>query len=120
MDNTPSDLLKDTACSIAAPFAHLINLSLQTGIFPTDMKIAKLVTVHKSGSLLNFHNYRPISVLPPVLSQVIELMEFLEKNKLLLSNMESKTGNCLGLRTMSSTVQQLYVMENIRQRQRTN
>ena len=52
------------------------------------MKIAKIVPVHKSGSLSSFDNYRPISV-PPVLSKVIEklvqrqLMEFLEKNKLL-------------------------------------
>ena len=48
------------------------------------MKIAKLIPVHKSGSLLNFDNYSPISILP-ILSKVIEkfvqrqLMEFLDK-----------------------------------------
>ena len=88
IDNLPPGLLKDAACLISAPLAHLINLSLQTGIFPTDMKIANIVPVHKSGSFSSFDNYRPISVLP-VLSKVIEklvqrqLMEFLDKNKLL-------------------------------------
>ena len=88
IDNLPPGLLKDAACFISAPLAHLINLSLETGIFPTDMKIAKIVPVHKSGSLSSFDNYRPISILP-VLSKVIEklvqrqLMEFLDKNKLL-------------------------------------
>ena len=52
------------------------------------MKIAKIVPVHKSGSLSSFDNYRPISILP-VLSKVMEklvqrqLMEFLDQNKLL-------------------------------------
>ena len=84
IDNMPPGLLKDTACSIAAPFAHLINLSFETGTFPIDMTIAKLISVHKPGSLLSFDNYRPISVLP-VLSKVVEklvqcqLMEFLDK-----------------------------------------
>ena len=88
IDNLPPGLLKDTACLISAALAHLINLSLQKGSFPTDMKIAKIVSVHRSGSFSSFDNYRPISVLP-VLSKVIEklvqrqLMEFLDKKKLL-------------------------------------
>ena len=32
IDNLPPDLLKDAACFIAAPLAHLINLALETGI----------------------------------------------------------------------------------------
>ena len=63
-DNLPLGLLKDAACLISVPLAHLINLSLETGTFPNDMKIAKIVPVHKSGSLSRFDNYRPISVLP--------------------------------------------------------
>ena len=66
----PPGLLKEAACSIAAPFAHVINLSFETGTFLTDMRIAKLIPVHRSGSLLSFDNDRPISVLP-VLSEVV-------------------------------------------------
>ena len=52
------------------------------------MTIEKLILVHKSGSLLNFDNYRP-TLLLPIASKMIEklvqrqLIEFLDKNKLL-------------------------------------
>ena len=41
IDNLPPGLLKDAACNLSAPLAHLINLSLQTGTFPADWKISK-------------------------------------------------------------------------------
>ena len=88
IDNLPPGLLKDAACNLSAPLAHLINLSLQTGTFPADWKVAKVVPVHKSGSFSSFDNYRPISILP-VLSKIIEkavhrqVMGFLEVNKFL-------------------------------------
>ena len=53
-------LLKDAAYRISAPLAYLINLSLQTGTFPTYWKQAKIVRIHKSGSLSSFENFRPI------------------------------------------------------------
>ena len=88
IDNLPPCLLKDAARTISAPLTHLINLSLQTGLFPEDWKLAKIVPIHKSGSRSSFDSYRPISVLP-VLSKIIEkavhrqVMEFLGQNKLL-------------------------------------
>ena len=88
IDNLPPCLLKDAARTISAPLTHLINLSLQTGLFPKDWKLAKIVPIHKSGSHSSFDNYRPISVLP-VLSKIIEkavhrqVIEFIEQNKLL-------------------------------------
>ena len=87
-DNLPPGLLKDALCRISAPLAYLINLSLQTGTFPTDWKQAKIVPIHKSGSLNSFDNFRPISILP-VLSKIIEKavyredMAFLEAKKLI-------------------------------------
>ena len=64
IDNLPPCLLKDAARTISAPLTHLINLSLQTGLFPKDWKLAKIVPIHKSGSHSSIDNYRPISVLP--------------------------------------------------------
>ena len=86
--NLPPGLLKDAACNLSAPLAHLINLSLQTGTFPADWKVAKVVPVHKSGSFSSFDNYRSISILP-ILSKIIEkavhwqVKRFLEVNKFL-------------------------------------
>ena len=72
INNLPAGLLKNSACLISAPLAYPINLSNETGTFPTDMKIAKIVPVHKSGSLSSFGNDRPVSVLP-VLSKIVEI-----------------------------------------------
>ena len=47
------------------------NLSLKTGIFPTDWKMAKVIPTHESGSHSNSDTYRPLSVLP-VISKIIE------------------------------------------------
>ena len=38
-------LSKDTSDVIAQPLANIFNLSLQTGIFPDDWKIAKILPV---------------------------------------------------------------------------
>ena len=73
---------------ISVPLSHIINLSLETGNFPQQWKVAKISPLLKSGSTTNFDNYRPISVLS-IVSKVIEkivqkqLMNFLDENKLL-------------------------------------
>ena len=90
-DNLPPRLLKDSASNIASPLTHIINLSMQTGLFPSEWKSAKITPIHKSGSRSNFDNYRPISVLPAI-SKVMEtivhhqVMDFLNENKLLSKN----------------------------------
>ena len=43
--------------------AHVINASLTEGCFPTAMKIATTIPIHKGGSKLDIQNYRPISLL---------------------------------------------------------
>ena len=87
-DSLPLGLIKNARSVIAFPLTYLINLSLETGIFPAEWKIAKIIPIHKCGSYLCFDHYRPISTLP-VFSKVIEkrihhqLLKFLEDNKLI-------------------------------------
>ena len=87
-DQLPPGMLKDTTSVIAKPLCYIINLSLKTGIFPTDWKQAKVSAHHKSGVTSDFSNYRPISILP-TLSKIMEkivhsqLMTHLEENNLL-------------------------------------
>ena len=64
LDNIPTCFLKDTAYIISKPLTYVINLSLQEGLFPDDLKAARVSPIFKSGAKNTFDNYRPISVLP--------------------------------------------------------
>ena len=48
---------------ISEQLADLFNLSFTTGTFPTLLKTAKVIPIHKKDSKSNFTNYRPISLL---------------------------------------------------------
>ena len=65
--------LKDAAGVIAKPLTFIINLSLETGVVPTEWKMAKVIPIFKSGSMAEIDNYRPISILP-TLSKILEKM----------------------------------------------
>ena len=45
------------------PFADLFNLTFSSGIFPSVLKIAKVVQLYKKDSKSDYQNYRPISLL---------------------------------------------------------
>ena len=77
LDGISVKLLKDTSDVIAQPLANIFNLSLQTGIFPDDWKIAKISPVFKEGNKTDCGNYRPISVI----SVVAKLFEGLAYNQ---------------------------------------
>ena len=90
-DNLSTYFLKLINEKVATPLSILINKSLQTGVFPDSLKIAKVVPIYKSKDKDNFSNYRPISLLPSV-SKILEkivhkrLYFFLELNDLLYDN----------------------------------
>ena len=51
--------------------AIIINQSLETGIFPEMLNIAKIKPLYKKGDSSCFNNYRPMSLLPTI-SNVFE------------------------------------------------
>ena len=57
--------------AIKKPVTHICNLSLTSGVFPEQMKIAKVVPLFKSGDNKMFNNYRPVSLLPQF-SKILE------------------------------------------------
>ena len=63
-DELKPSIIKTVKDSIKTPLAHIGNLSFDTGIFPVELKIAKIVPIFKSGDECIFTNYRPVSVLP--------------------------------------------------------
>ena len=63
--------LKCIIGSILKPLSYISNLSLSSGIFPDDLKIAKVLPLFKSGEVNEVSNYRPVSVLPQM-SKILE------------------------------------------------
>ena len=69
-----------------ATLVEIINSSFMEGIFPAQLKLAKVIPIHKSGSKTEVSNYRPISLLPSF-SKIFEklmhnrIVNFLEVNK---------------------------------------
>ena len=70
-DDISPSVVKQIAPFISKPLAHIFNLSLSTGIFPSALKIAKVIPVFKKDDPHTFSNYRPISLLP-CFSKILE------------------------------------------------
>ena len=64
-------VLKHINHIISPVLKGLFNNCLRLGIFPNELKIAKVTPLFKSGNINDMSNYRPISILP-VLSKVLE------------------------------------------------
>ena len=81
-------VLKSVSDVISAPLTHVLNLSLAQGIVPSELKIARVTPIYKSGDNQLCINYRPVSVLP-CLSKIFErcmynrLFKFFESNRVL-------------------------------------
>ena len=78
--------------SILIPIlVSLINASFSLGIFPDDLKVAKVIPLFKKGDTLDISNYRPISLLT-CFSKIFEkaiftrLSNFLDKHSVLISS----------------------------------
>ena len=78
--------------------SKLINLCFETGEFPELLKLAKVIPLHKKESILNYLNYRPISLLS-VFSKIYEktiysrVYSYLVKNKLIYEKQFGFRGN---------------------------
>ena len=68
-----------------APLTYLVNISTKQGIFPDELKIAKVFPIFKSNDEQYITNYRPISVLN-FFSKIFEkivvnrIIDFLDQN----------------------------------------
>lgn len=75
LDSVSARVLKMIGEDIAQHFAYCINLSVTTGIFPSPLKKAIVIPLHKSNDVKDITNYRPISLLS-VFSKVFERIVF--------------------------------------------
>ena len=105
-------MLKKIIPHILTPLRHICNTSLSQGVFPDEMKIARIIPLFKSGDKQNVSNYRPISLLPQF-SKILEkifnnrLMNFLNSNNLLYLRQYGFRKN------MSTSMAIMELVENI-------
>ena len=86
-DEMPASIMKQLINYYAEPLTYLINQSISQGIFPEELKLAKVLPIFKCEDEQLLQNYRPISILP-FFSKVFEkimskyIIEFMEENEL--------------------------------------
>ena len=79
-----SIIINDIAHKIVTPLHYIYNLSLETGLIPSKLKVAKIVPIFKKDDSSLPSNYRPISILS-IFSKIFEkimskrLLKFWEK-----------------------------------------
>ena len=73
-DHLGTNFLKFISLCIANLISKLMNKSLETGIFPDALKIAKLIPIHQTKAKTNFSNYRPIPLFPTLSKKVKKIM----------------------------------------------
>ena len=77
--------IANTSYSFTSTLAMVINKSFREGVFPEQMKLAKVIPLHKGGTKTDIGNYRPISLLD-TFSKIYEklmhtrILDFLQQN----------------------------------------
>ena len=83
-----TNFVKQTIPVLLNPLLHIFTLSFNTGIVPSQFKIAKVIPIFKSGDKSSMDNYRPISLLS-TFSKILEkivasrLLTFLDDGNIL-------------------------------------
>ena len=77
-DDISMSVLSKIVPQVVKPLIHIFNLSFSTGIFPSEMKITKVIPLFKNGNKSGFSNYRIISLI----SQFSKIFEKLFSERL--------------------------------------
>ena len=84
-DDISADVVKRVSDEIFVILKHIFNISLAKGVFPDELKIARVTPIFKKGNNTLVANYRPISVLP-CFSKLLERIMYNRLYKFLLEN----------------------------------
>ena len=63
-DHLSPFVMKQCVDTYVEPITILINNSSYHGMFPDELKLARVVPIFKSGDSSKINNFRPISILP--------------------------------------------------------
>ena len=91
MDGVSTKMIKFVGPELSVPLSHIFNLSLESGHFPSKLKLCRVIPIFKAGNHEECDNYRPISLLSSI-SKILEkivadkLVHHLLNNDLLYCN----------------------------------
>ena len=91
LDTIDTFTLKLAAPYILPAITHIVNLSIETQLFPTRWKTAKIIPLYKKEDPLSPSNYRPVAILP-ILSKILEkaiflqIIQYMDSNQLIHPN----------------------------------
>jgi hypothetical protein len=71
IDGIPTIIYRNLADVVAPSLTMMFNLSIQSGIIPSEWKWANIIPVFKKGDAHSVTNYRPISLLP-IIGKILE------------------------------------------------
>ena len=74
-DGISAGVVKLAEPAIVPPLTLLVNKSIESSVFPDNLKSAQVVPLHKKNSTLAKSNYRPVSILP-MFSKIFERVLF--------------------------------------------
>ena len=60
-DSISAKIVKWSQSAILSVITHVVNTSLSTGVFPNELKLARVVPLLKTGDPMVLSNYRPVS-----------------------------------------------------------
>lgn len=107
-----SPMLKAALDILVGPLTILFNKCSAEGNWPVDLKISRVLPIHKKGNYNCMDNYRPISIIP-IISKVFEiiikdrLVSFLDKHSIISPNQ-------YGFKKHTSTIHALlHIIESI-------
>ena len=63
-DDISPHIVKMTFSTFTKPLHHICNMSILHGVFPNELKLAKVIPLYKGGDSMLMVNYRPVSILP--------------------------------------------------------
>ena len=109
-DEIPAFLLKTCSNYYVKPLTYIINKTIEEGIFPNELKLARVVPIFKTGDPSSISNYRPISVLsffPKIFERYMynHVVEFMNINNIIYKYQ-------FGFRQRHSTQQAIITLVN--------
>ena len=87
-DNFSTKFIKLSSSILAPALAKIFNQAINEGIYPSNLKIAKVIPIFKKGDPTAINNYRPISILSPI-NKIFEkilysrLIKYINKSNIL-------------------------------------